>query len=237
MQLVCTYILLFFIYSFLGWCMEVLLILISQKKFVNRGFLIGPYCPIYGTGALIMTIFLQKYLDDPVTLFILILLSCSVLEYCTSYFLEKRYHTRWWDYKKYRFNINGRICLETMIPFSILGMLIMYKFNPFFLSLIEKIPSTLLIVLAVLIVLILLVDNIISSKIILDIQKINANVQKKMLIKKDDTERITKLVKDKILECQKLLNKRVVHALPHVEMLMRKQKSLKRTRKKDRKGN
>ena len=85
MEVICNYILLFFIYSFLGWCLEVGCKLVSDHKFVNRGFLIGPYCPIYGHGALIMTILLHKYLNDPVTLFIMIILVCSILEYFTSY--------------------------------------------------------------------------------------------------------------------------------------------------------
>ena len=74
MEIVCRYILLFFVYSFLGWCLEVGCKLVSDHKFINRGFLIGPYCPIYGHGALIMTILLNRYLNDPVTLFIMIIL-------------------------------------------------------------------------------------------------------------------------------------------------------------------
>ena len=226
MQRISTYILLFFIYSFLGWCLEVGCKLISDHKFVNRGFLIGPYCPIYGCGALIMTILLNKYLDDPITLFIMIILCCSILEYFTSYFLEKIYHTRWWDYSNYKFNINGRICLETMIPFGIFGLLIMYKINPFFINIINKIPINLAIILSVILIIIFIIDNIISSKTILEIQKINQNIQNKLIIKKDDTERITKLVRERIEKSKKVLNRRLIHAFPHLELL-------KRTRKKN----
>ena len=226
MQRISTYILLFFIYSFLGWCLEVGCKLISDHKFVNRGFLIGPYCPIYGCGALIMTILLNKYLSDPITLFIMIVLCCSILEYFTSYFLEKIYHTRWWDYSNYKFNINGRICLETMIPFGIFGLLIMYKINPFFINIINKIPINLAIILSVILIIIFIIDNIISSKTILEIQKINQNIQNKLIIKKDDTERITNLVREKIEKSKKLLNLRLIHAFPHLKLL-------KRTRKKD----
>lgn len=84
-------ILLFFTYAFLGWCLEVICKLVEKKRFINRGFLIGPYCPIYGYGALIMTILLHKYLDDPVTLYIMIVLSCSILEYATSYFFRNTF--------------------------------------------------------------------------------------------------------------------------------------------------
>ena len=111
------YFLLYLIYSIGGWLLEVSCKLVEKKKFINRGFLIGPYCPIYGTGAVIMTILLKKYIDDPITLFIMAMLTCSILEYITSYVMEKLFNARWWDYSTYRFNINGRICLETTIPF------------------------------------------------------------------------------------------------------------------------
>lgn len=229
------YVLLFFLYSFLGWCLEVGCKLVSERKFVNRGFLIGPYCPIYGFGALFMTLFLRRYLDDPITLFIMIVLSCSILEYFTSYFLEKIYHTRWWDYTKYRFNINGRICLETMIPFGLFGLLIMYKVNPFFLHILEQIPPLWGYILAFGLLFLFLLDNIVSSKAILEIQKINKNVQKKILIHKDDTERITKLVREKVEKSKKILETRVIHAFPHLKLL--KQENLfKRTIQKKTKG-
>ena len=121
MQTFSAYFLLFLVYSFLGWCLEVGVKLYEDHAFVNRGFLIGPYCPIYGFGALIMSIFLNRYLNDPVVLFIMIVFSCSILEYFTSYILEKLFHTRWWDYSNRKFHINGRICLETMSLFAVFG--------------------------------------------------------------------------------------------------------------------
>ena len=175
--------LLFMTYSFLGWCLEVGCKLIEKKKFINRGFLIGPYCPIYGYGALIMTIILIKYINDPVTLFIMIILSCSLLEYITSYALEKIFHTRWWDYSKKRFNINGRICLETMIPFGIFGMLIMYITNPFFYNIYNNLPNTILYIISVILFVIYIIDNIISFKIIKEIQNIGKEIEKKQIIK------------------------------------------------------
>ena len=128
------YFLLFLIYSCMGWIMEVINSIIMQKKFVNRGFLIGPYCPIYGCGAILITLLLNKYLDNPATLFIMAVLLCGTLEYLISYIMEKIFHLRWWDYSKDKFNINGRVCLRTVIPFGILGMMIMYITNPFFMD-------------------------------------------------------------------------------------------------------
>ena len=111
------YIALFFIYSFLGWVMESILETVRKKRFVNRGFLIGPYCPIYGAGVLLITILLAKYNDDIWITFLMSLLICGTLEYATSYIMEKIFKARWWDYSYRKFNINGRICLETLIPF------------------------------------------------------------------------------------------------------------------------
>ena len=123
---------LFFIgYSVLGWCMEVVVKRIQYGRFINRGFLIGPYCPIYGVGALLITLALERYRSDPLALFVMGMTVCAILEYLTSYVMERIFHARWWDYSSKRFNINGRICLDTMIPFGLLGLLIMYVLNPF----------------------------------------------------------------------------------------------------------
>ena len=135
------YFLLFMIYAILGWLMEVTCKLIQYKRFINRGFLIGPYCPIYGYGALLITILLHKYTNDPIVLFIMAIVVCGTLEYLTSYFMEKIYKARWWDYSQKKFNINGRVCLGTIVPFGLLGLLIMYVLNPFFLGKIGKLSE------------------------------------------------------------------------------------------------
>ena len=90
------YFLLFIIYSFLGWCMEVICNSIERKKFVNRGFLLGPYCPIYGCGGLLITVFLGNFTNRPIFLFIMTILLCGILEYSTSYVMEKLFHLRWY---------------------------------------------------------------------------------------------------------------------------------------------
>ena len=120
-----VYFLLFMIYAMLGWIMEVTCKLIQYKRFINRGFLIGPYCPIYGYGALLITIFLHKYTSDPVVLFIMAIVLCGTLEYLTSYFMEKIYKARWWDYSQKKFNINGRLS-EIWLNILSLSLLIIY---------------------------------------------------------------------------------------------------------------
>ena len=93
-----TLILLFFIYSFCGWCMESFLQLIEKRKFINRGFFIGPYCPIYGSSGILMTIFLRVLESSPFQLLLASTLLCTGLEYVTSYLMEMLFKARWWDY-------------------------------------------------------------------------------------------------------------------------------------------
>ena len=201
------YFLLFISYAFLGWCMEVTCKLIQYKKFINRGFLIGPYCPIYGWGALAITILLKRYMEDPLVLFIMSTLICSIIEYLTSYFMEKKYHARWWDYSNKKFNINGRICLETLIPFGILGVAIMYGTNPILFKLYNQIPQLVINILTSILFIGFIVDNIISSNIISSI-----NVEGNKLIK-DNTEEITEKIKQ-VLRQKSWLHRRLINAYP-----------------------
>jgi uncharacterized membrane protein len=201
------YFLLFISYAFLGWCMEVTCKFIQYKKFINRGFLIGPYCPIYGWGALAITILLKRYMEDPLVLFVMSTLICSIIEYLTSYFMEKKYHARWWDYSNKKFNINGRICLETLIPFGILGVAIMYGTNPILFKLYNQIPQLVINILTAILFIGFILDNIISSNIISSI-----NVEGNKLIK-DNTEEITEKIKQ-VLRQKSWLHRRLINAYP-----------------------
>ena len=121
-SLAASYLLLFFTASFLGWCMEVICKLIQFGRFINRGFLIGPWCPIYGFGTVLITLLLSKFTDDPLAVFALAMLLCGTLEYLTSYIMEKAFHARWWDYSAKKFNLNGRVCalLSAVLLFAVL---------------------------------------------------------------------------------------------------------------------
>ncbi len=209
MTQIAIYILLFFIYSFLGWIMEVLLILVTQHKFVNRGFLIGPICPIYGYGCLLIIILLKRYLSEPLTLFIMALIICSILEYMTSFVMEKIFKARWWDYSDKKFNINGRVCLENLIPFGLLGTIIMYIINPFFNRIIQLIPNILIYLIAIILLIIYLVDNVVSSVVISSIRKEIKSAEK------DQTEEITKRVKE-VIGNKGYLGKRIIKAFPNI---------------------
>lgn len=219
-QTIETYFLLFISYAFLGWCMEVGCKYVQFGKFINRGFLIGPYCPIYGWGAIAITILLKRYTYDPLVLFIMSTLVCSIIEYFTSYFMEKKYHARWWDYSNKKFNINGRICLETLIPFGILGLFIMYVTNPMLFNMYQSMSEIALHVTSITLFIIFIVDNIISSNIISSV-----NVEGSKLVK-DNTEEITEKVKQ-ILREKSWLHRRLINAYPNLKDIRVKIKKVK----------
>ena len=145
------YILLFFFYSAGGWLLESIYCSIGEKRIINRGFLTGPLCPIYGTAALVMTILIYNpFKDRPLIIFLLGIVLCDIVEYITSYVMEKLFNARWWNYSNRKFNINGRVCLETLIPFGIFGSLILLVVNPFVVSIFNKIPDNIFKVITIL---------------------------------------------------------------------------------------
>ncbi len=146
-------------------------------------------------------------MEEPLVLFVMSTLICSIIEYLTSYFMEKKYHARWWDYSNKKFNINGRICLETLIPFGILGVAIMYGTNPILFKLYNQIPQLVINILTVILFIGFIVDNIISSNIISSI-----NVEGNKLIK-DNTEEITEKIKQ-VLRQKSWLHRRLINAYP-----------------------
>lgn len=208
---------LFMIYSFIGWIMEIIFTLFKDKTLVNRGFLMGPYCPIYGSGCVLIILLLKKYVNDPIVLFVMSMVICSVLEYIVSYILEKLFKARWWDYSDRKFNINGRICLETLVPFGLLGCLLMYVINPFISNLLLKIPSNVLSIVAVILFILFVIDCIISYSIITKI-----HISTKGIVM-DNTEEITKKVREYISKHSKF-GKRLMKSFPNIKILKEKYK-------------
>lgn len=166
-----TLIIYFFMYSFLGYLCEVAYCSVPQRRLVNRGFLYGPYLPIYGFGALIIVLFLKPAHAWPVLVFILALVLTSALEYFSSWLMEKLFSVKLWDYSSYRFNLNGRVCLKNSVLFGIMGILVEYLVQPFCSSLISKIPDIALRYVAELIVVVMAVDTTVSVLKMLDFKK------------------------------------------------------------------
>lgn len=183
------YFMLFIIYSILGWAMESTLVAIENRKFVNRGFLIGPYCPIYGVGVVSVTLLLSRFSNNIILLFILSTILCGFLEYFTSYIMEKIFHARWWDYTHKKININGRVCLENLLAFGILSVLLICFVNPWIFNKLYVIPRNILHYLSAALFLIYITDMCISFKVILNFK----NVTKQA---KDNTEEISKKVRE-----------------------------------------
>lgn len=122
----------FIIYSVIGWICETIWCSVGQRKLVNRGFLSGPWCPIYGFGGLIILFFTApaRYLS-PLAVFVMSMASTTALEYFTGWMLETLFQTRWWDYSKRKFNIKGRVCLRNSVIFGLLGLGVVYFIDPF----------------------------------------------------------------------------------------------------------
>ena len=202
------YFLLFMLYSMLGWLMEVVYALVTKKKLSNRGFLIGPYCPIYGVGCILIIILLSGFKKYPVVVFILAIILCSILEYFTSYIMEKLFKARWWDYTKTKFNINGRICVDTMLPFGIIAVIIIYLVNPVIARGIEKTPDTVLTIIAITFLAVFILDLIASFNIVNNFKK---TIKKATL--DDRTDDINKYIRE-TLSSKSLLHRRLLRAFP-----------------------
>lgn len=130
----------FFLYAFLGWCTEVGYAALTSGRFVNRGFLNGPFCPIYGLGVLVVLFFLDPLREHTLFLFLGSVLLTSLLEWLTGFILEKLFHQRWWDYSQEPFNLGGYICLRFSIAWGLACLLVVDIIHPSILWLIRLIP-------------------------------------------------------------------------------------------------
>lgn len=166
---VTSLILMFFFFSFFGWIWEVGIYLFKDGKFVNRGTMLGPWLPIYGTGCIIILFLLflpkrfKKITDNPIATFFIVMLLCGTIEYWTSFYLEVNYGMRWWDYTGYFLNINGRVCFEGLTFFGIGGCLCLYVVAPFMQGVISKIPEKVREALCVVLVILFMSDFVYSS--------------------------------------------------------------------------
>ena len=130
----------FFIYAFLGWCTEVSYAATKTGKFVNRGFLNGPWCPIYGFGVVIVLAFLEPLKSNLFVLFLGSVVLTSALEWLTGFLLEKLFAQRWWDYSNEPFNLSGYICLRFSLAWGFACLFVVKLLHPTVLLLIRLIP-------------------------------------------------------------------------------------------------
>lgn len=211
MEKILFYLVLFIVYSILGWILETANCTFYKKKLVlNRGFLIGPYLPVYGSAAIVMILFLDEYKHDLFTLFAMSMVYASIVEYIASYLMEKIFKARWWDYSDRKFNLEGRICLKNSLLFGVCGVLLVKFINPFVITVINMIPSNLFNIISIFLILIFLIDVVVSFIIVSNL-KINVTN-----IRSDSTEEIDKLVKQALSKNFKL-NKRIFKAFPKLK--------------------
>lgn len=224
LNLISKYFILFMMYSFAGWVMETTWVSYCNKKIVDRGFLIGPYCPIYGFGALLIILFLNKFAFNQIILFIMTTIVCGFLEYFVSWNMEIIFRARWWDYSNRKFNINGRICLRNLIAFGIMGVAVTYFINPYFENWLKDLNEENLHGLALILWTIFIIDFVLSTIVIYGFRKTTEKVNKEERM--DNTEQITEMVRNELSE-KSFLHRRFLEAYPKLEAIKIKMKKIK----------
>lgn len=164
-------ILYFFVYGFLGWCTEVAFAACKERKFVNRGFLNGPICPIYGIGVGIVVQFLTPYKENLVLLYIASVVMVTALEWVTGFILEKIFHNKWWDYSKMPLNLNGYVCLLFSLIWGVACVLIVDFIHPLIHKVLSWIPFPVGMTLIVVLSIVMFVDLYVTASTILKMNK------------------------------------------------------------------
>ena len=169
--------LIFILFSFIGWISEVIYVgVTSAHKFVNRGFLYGPLCPIYGFGGVMILMLPPSLYKTWIPLFFASMILCTIVEYFVSWLMEKLFHTRWWDYSHYKIQLNGRICLLNSILFGFLGVVVIHFVYPLMIDLLNSLGQTLINISGMIILAVLSVDIFFTVRKLVDF----ANVMKKL---------------------------------------------------------
>lgn len=169
--------LIFILFSFIGWISEVIYVgVTSAHKFVNRGFLHGPLCPVYGFGGVMILMLPPSLYKTWIPLFFASMILCTIVEYFVSWLMEKLFHTRWWDYSHYKIQLNGRICLLNSILFGFLGVAVIHFVYPLMIDLLNSLGQTLINISGMIILAVLSVDIFFTVRKLVDF----ANVMKKL---------------------------------------------------------
>lgn len=191
------------IYSFLGWVTEVVYAFHTRGHFVNRGFLHGPFCPIYGISLTIIVILFQPIEGSLLGLFVYSFILTSVIEYVTSLVMERAFNSKWWDYSDEKFNIQGRVCLKFSIYWGAAAILIYKLVHPLVMGIVNEIPQSLAEILARLLLGLLLVDLAFTMNSLTELRGITNRlgnlVEKAKSIKLTEAERVARL-KSTLLE-------------------------------------
>ena len=202
----------FFIFGFAGWCMEVILKYRQYHRFINRGFLTGPILPIYGFGVILITLVVGRLTSvesGVMTTFAISLVICCLVEYLTSFVLEKIFHARWWDYSQKPMNLHGRVWIGNLVLFGLAGVAIIHIVNPVLFPALDRIPLNTRKVTAVVLLAIFAADLVISC-FVLKLVKVGIDSSEA-----DNTEEISKEVRQ-LLTNRSYFYSRFADAYPEV---------------------
>lgn len=178
----------FFIYSFFGWIWETSFKSIQKRKFINRGFLNGPWLPIYGFGALIILFVTLPVQDNFVLVFLLGAIVASIFEFFVGYGMEKLFHARYWDYSHLPFNIKGYIALPISLVWGLFSLILVYIIDVPISRFVAQFSATQLIVLDIILAVLFMVDSVLSIIQALDLK----TILKQLELPLEDKEKILK---------------------------------------------
>lgn len=214
----------FFIYSFAGWCIEVCCAAIQKRKFVNRGFVNGPLCPIYGSGAVLFAVFLPELKEAPFFLFLAGAILASILEFTTGALLEKLFHRKWWDYSNIRWNYEGYVCLPFSLGWGVCAVVLNMFLNPLLVKLLGIMPKLLMVIIMIALTVVLVLDTVGTTLAIRGLQK----KQVQLAEFTEGVSQVSKLLENAIT---RRIQKRMDKAFPMLEIP--KIKRQKRTKEKE----
>ena len=200
----------FFVYSFIGWCGEAAMAAVHRHKFVNRGFVSGPICPVYGAGAAAVAVFLPELKDQLFFLFLGGMIVTTFVEYLTGRILELIFHRKWWDYSDQRFNLDGYVCLKNSAVWGLCSVLMICFFDPLLCRLLVLIPRLAGDILLWILGVLLVIDAVGSGVAVLGLKKKQSRITQ-------ITEELHKT--SKVLEnaLTTRIQKRMVKAFPNIE--------------------
>ena len=200
----------FFVYSFIGWCGEAAMAAVRRHKFVNRGFVSGPLCPVYGAGAAAVAVFLPELHDRLFFLFLGGMIVTTFVEYLTGRLLELIFHRKWWDYSDEKFNLDGYVCLKNSAIWGLCSVLMICFFDPLLCRLIDLIPrlagNILLWILGVLLV----IDAVGSGIAVLGLKKKQSRITQIT----EELHKTSKLLENALTT---RIQRRMVSAFPNIE--------------------
>lgn len=190
----------FLIYAFIGWSLEIIYAAVCRGEFVNRGFLGGPVCPIYGFGALIIELLLSRFADRIMILFICSVLLTSLLELVTGFVLEKYFHTKWWDYSGVPMNIGGYICPKFSLLWGVACVFLVKVLHPMVAAFLYRMPRGIFTVLLILCLSLLVADTVITLISLSELRRIFANIEDVRRIMRLTSDRIGRTLSDETVE-------------------------------------